>query len=218
VLGPLLEPIESSTRWLQTTLDDRLSRQQWAERDGAAARALHTAVQIGQETASALRPSRAEKPASVLTDALLSQPPVAGLLTSPFGVRRDPIRRRRKKHHKGIDLKADRGTPVRAAGPGIVLTARRSKGYGRLVIIDHGLGLETRYAHLQRIRVKKGEFVPRGSIIGNVGSSGRATGPHLHFEVRQDGVAVPPGDVVDFELPPCAADARDCDPRPTPRI
>jgi murein DD-endopeptidase MepM/ murein hydrolase activator NlpD len=84
-----------------------------------------------------------------------------------------------------VDFKAPRGTPVYAAGPGVVMHARRKGSYGKLIIISHGLGLETRYAHLSRIKVDEGEFVPAGALIGTVGSTGRTTGPHLHFEVRQ---------------------------------
>jgi murein DD-endopeptidase MepM/ murein hydrolase activator NlpD len=83
-------------------------------------------------------------------------------------------------------------------------------GYGRVVIIDHGHGLQTRYAHLQRIKTKKGEFLPAGAVLGAVGSSGRTTGPHLHFEVRQDGVALPPEKVIQFKLPDCSRHARHC--------
>jgi murein DD-endopeptidase MepM/ murein hydrolase activator NlpD len=117
--------------------------------------------------------------------------PVEGEQTSEFGVRYHPILRR-KKMHKGIDFGADRGSPVRAAGPGRVVYARRKGSYGRLVIIDHGLGVETRYAHLDRVHAVEGEFVSAEALIGRVGATGRATGPHLHFEVRQFGRAIDP--------------------------
>lgn len=123
--------------------------------------------------------------------ALLTVSPVAGVESSGYGYRRDPINRRRK-FHKGVDYRADRGTPVYAAGPGVVQVARRKGGYGRLVLISHGGGVETRYAHLQRIKVKRGQFVPAGTLIGTVGATGRATGPHLHFEVRRDGEPMDP--------------------------
>lgn len=124
--------------------------------------------------------------------ALLTVIPVAGVQSSGYGYRRDPIRQRRRKFHKGLDFRAPRGTPVHAAGPGVVEVARRKGSYGRLVIISHGAGLETRYAHLQRIDVKEGEFVPAGALVGTVGSTGRSTGPHLHFEVRRYGEALDP--------------------------
>lgn len=109
--------------------------------------------------------------------------PISGAESSPYGYRRDPFTRRRKLH-KGVDYKARRGTPVYAAGPGVVRVARRRGGYGRVVMIEHGHGVETRYAHLQRITVRAGQRVAAGARIGTVGSSGRATGPHLHFELR----------------------------------
>jgi len=148
---------------------------------------------------------------------LLTVKPVPGKLSSAFGVRPDPVQRRRKRRrkrtrfHKGVDFVASRGTLVHAAGPGIVVRASFSGGYGRVVIVDHGQGLQTRYAHLQKIKTKKGEFLPAGAVLGSVGSSGRTTGPHLHFEVRQDGVALPPEDVIQFKLPNCARRARHCD-------
>lgn len=153
---------------------------------------------------------------------MLTEKPVPGLLSSPFGVRPDPVksrrnrRRKRHRHHKGIDFVASRGTLVHAAGPGIVIKASFSGGYGRVVIVDHGHGLQTRYAHLQTFKTKKGEFLPAGAVLGAVGSSGRTTGPHLHFEVRQDGVALPPGDVLQFKLPSCSRRARHCERRPRP--
>lgn len=145
----------------------------------------------------------------------LTVAPVPGELSSEFGLRSDPVRRkrrRRKRHkmHKGLDFIAQRGSHVHAAGPGIVVKAQVAGGYGRLVIIDHGGGLQTRYAHLQRFKVRKGQTVDAGRVVGDVGSSGRVTGPHLHFEVRLDGVAVPPADHVQFDVPECARTARRC--------
>jgi len=136
--------------------------------------------------------------AGALTPAppILEQRPVSGSVSSDYGVRRDPFRRRRHKQHNGVDLRAGRGAPVLAAGPGTVAKAERTRGYGRVVYLDHGGGLETRYAHLQEIRVKPGQFVPPGALVGDVGSSGRATGPHLHFEVREDGRPIPPIEIL----------------------
>jgi murein DD-endopeptidase MepM/ murein hydrolase activator NlpD len=117
--------------------------------------------------------------------------PVDGELSSAHGYRRDPFHGRRR-HHNGVDWRAARGTPVHAAGPGTVVTARRMRGYGRVVIIEHDRGVETRYAHLHRIEISAGAPVAAGERIGTVGSSGRATGPHLHFEVRHAGRPIDP--------------------------
>jgi murein DD-endopeptidase MepM/ murein hydrolase activator NlpD len=140
----------------------------------------------------ALRAPGPRPPLSVLTaSAAITTPPVAGMVTSRFGQRRDPFHRRRRMH-RGLDFAARKGTPVNAAGPGVVVKAGRSGGYGRLVIVNHGNGVETRYAHLHRINVKPGQLVDPTTVVGLVGSTGRSTGPHLHFEVRKRGRAVNP--------------------------
>lgn len=112
--------------------------------------------------------------------------------TSGFGWREDPLRHRRK-FHRGADVRARPGTPVVAAGDGIVVYAGRQGGYGNLINVDHGGGVVTRYAHLRRIEARLGAAITAGQRIGQVGSTGRATGPHLHFEIRLDGRAVDPG-------------------------
>jgi murein DD-endopeptidase MepM/ murein hydrolase activator NlpD len=86
--------------------------------------------------------------------------------------------------HQGIDLSAPAGTPVRSTADGRVIFAGRSGAFGRLIVIDHGNGWETRYAHLKRIKIEKGKKVKRGELIGTVGKSGNASGPHLHYEIR----------------------------------
>lgn len=111
--------------------------------------------------------------------------------TSGFGWREDPIRKRRK-WHSGADVRSPRGTPVGVAGDGVVVFAGRQGGYGNVVYVSHGGGVITRYGHLSRILVKKDESLVAGQTLGRVGSTGRATGPHLHFEVRLDGRAVDP--------------------------
>lgn len=117
--------------------------------------------------------------------------PVPGVESSGFGWRADPINNRRK-FHKGTDFRAPRGTAVYAAGAGVVTFAGRMGGYGNVVFIDHGNGVITRYGHMRRIGTKRDAQVVAGAQIGEVGSTGRATGPHLHFEVRLDGRAVNP--------------------------
>lgn len=112
-------------------------------------------------------------------------------MSSGFGMRSHPVRGGRRMH-KGIDLAAPTGTPVYATADGMVTLARSGRGYGLYIKLDHGAELETRYAHLSRIAVAVGERVRKGEVIGYVGSTGWSTGPHLHYEVRVDGVAVNP--------------------------
>jgi murein DD-endopeptidase MepM/ murein hydrolase activator NlpD len=134
--------------------------------------------------------------ATALLRARLPVRPVDGEIASPFGVRKDPLRRRRHSQHLGCDLEARRGTDVRAAGAGVVVRAGSASGYGRLIVIDNGDGVETWYAHLSRYKVKKGDVVLPGQVIGKSGATGRVTGPHLHFEVRIDGQQVDPAQVL----------------------
>lgn len=112
-------------------------------------------------------------------------------LTSDFGMRTHPVLGGRRKH-KGIDLAAPTGTPIYATADGIVERAEWFSSYGLFVGIQHGANLETRYAHMSRLAVAEGQWVKKGDIIGYVGSTGRSTGPHLHYEVRIEGVAVNP--------------------------
>jgi murein DD-endopeptidase MepM/ murein hydrolase activator NlpD len=111
--------------------------------------------------------------------------------TSGFGVRSDPFLGR-PAMHTGLDFRAASGDPVRVTANGKVVSAGWSGGYGRMVEVDHGNGLSTRYGHLSQINVKVGETVKIGQVIGEVGSTGRSTGPHLHYETRIDGEAVDP--------------------------
>jgi murein DD-endopeptidase MepM/ murein hydrolase activator NlpD len=117
--------------------------------------------------------------------------PLEGRVASSFGEREDPINGE-GAFHSGIDIDAPYGTPVRAAGDGDVTGATMGSGYGREVLLDHGHGLTTLYGHLSAVAVLPGEHVTRGQIIGYVGQTGRATGPHLHYEVRVHNVAVNP--------------------------
>jgi murein DD-endopeptidase MepM/ murein hydrolase activator NlpD len=111
--------------------------------------------------------------------------------TSGFGVRSDPFLGR-PAMHTGLDFRASTGDPVRATANGKVVSSGWAGGYGRMVEIDHGNGLSTRYGHLSEIDVKVGDVVKIGQVIGLVGSTGRSTGPHLHYETRIDGEAVDP--------------------------
>ncbi len=117
--------------------------------------------------------------------------PVRGLVTSPFGARTSPYGEGREMH-PGIDISASYGSPVTAAGNGAVIFAGRDPGYGGVVIVAHGGQLDTLYGHLSALYVRDGQSVRRGQAIGAVGATGRATGAHLHYEVRVNGAPVDP--------------------------
>ncbi|MEW6319871.1 MAG: M23 family metallopeptidase [Acidobacteriota bacterium] len=112
--------------------------------------------------------------------------PAHGWLTSSVGSRSDPFTGE-KDYHPGIDISADKGSPVYATADGVVTHAAYAGAYGNLIVVDHGFGLETRYGHLSAFRVKAGDRVKRSDVIGNVGSTGRSTSAHLHYEVRVNG-------------------------------
>ncbi len=113
-------------------------------------------------------------------------------IASGFGYRVDPIYKTRKMH-KGLDFSAPKGTKIYATGDGVIQMVKRDRwGYGTHIIIDHGYGYTTLYGHMSKASVKKGENVKRGQVIGLVGSTGKSTGPHLHYEVAKNGVQVNP--------------------------
>ena len=121
-----------------------------------------------------------------------SRMPLEGAaLTSSFGMRTHPVLGGRRQHH-GIDLAAPSGTPVYATADGIVSRADWYSSYGLYISLEHGAAMQTRYAHLSRLAVAAGDSVKKGDLIGYVGSTGRSTGPHLHYEVRVEGLAVNP--------------------------
>ncbi len=153
-----------------------------AEADGfelAAAQAQNSLMQLTR-----LRQASAALPLARPTNAEAD-------LTSGFGMRIDPFTRG-PAMHTGLDFKAEYGADARATAAGTVVAAEYSGGYGRMVEIDHGNGLSTRYAHLSSIRVVAGQKVAAGALVGRVGSTGRSTGAHLHYETRIDGVPVDP--------------------------
>jgi murein DD-endopeptidase MepM/ murein hydrolase activator NlpD len=117
--------------------------------------------------------------------------PIHGWLSAGFGMRPDPFTSQ-SDFHPGLDISAEKGTPVQATADGLVELAAPSGDYGNLVVIDHGFGLVTRYGHLSKFAVWAGERVKRGDILGFVGSTGRATGPHLHYEVLANGKLMNP--------------------------
>lgn len=117
--------------------------------------------------------------------------PSDGWVTSHYGFRQSPLPGA-QTFHTGIDIAAPYGTPVRAAADGIVISSAYREAYGYTVEIEHGFGMGTLYAHCSRLMVAEGDLVQRGDVIGSIGSTGRATGPHLHYEVQRDGVPVNP--------------------------
>jgi murein DD-endopeptidase MepM/ murein hydrolase activator NlpD len=128
---------------------------------------------------------------------LLLRPVSGAVLSSPFGERRDPMGGGGSRMHRGIDLAAPTGTPVRAAGDGVVISVGPRGAYGHYVRIRHDDTYETAYAHLSRYadRLERGARVRQGEVIGYVGSSGRSNGPHLHYEVLVRGAQADPFEV-----------------------
>jgi murein DD-endopeptidase MepM/ murein hydrolase activator NlpD len=117
--------------------------------------------------------------------------PTDGWFSSGFGYRVSPFTNQRE-FHKGLDIANRIGTPVIAPADGLVVRAGKEGNFGKMIAVNHGYNLKTRYGHLSKFRIKKGQHVKRGQIIGEVGNSGRCTGPHLHYEVLLNGVPVNP--------------------------
>lgn len=150
---------------------------------------------------TSVRAKRVEREITLLFERIASQRdllgatpsvrPTGGWLSSGFGYRTDPFTKR-KKLHKGLDFAANIGTPIYAPADGVVSFSGREGGYGKIVSIDHGYGLVTRFAHTSRLLVKTGQKVSRWDKIAEVGNTGRSSGPHLHYEVRLNGVPVNP--------------------------
>ncbi len=153
---------------------------------GVATRAING--HIGLSTLQALDPT-----VNLVGSAMPTLWPVIGSITSPFGEREDPILGAGEgEFHKGIDISAPFGTPIHAAGDGTIESAAMGHGYGKEVVIDHGNGVKTIYAHMSGFHVEPGQQVLRGEVIGYVGLTGRTTGAHCHYEVRVRDVAVNP--------------------------
>ncbi|MER8484945.1 M23 family metallopeptidase [Mesorhizobium sp. M1322] len=121
----------------------------------------------------------------------LANPAPGRSITSPFGVRTDPLLGTAALH-SGMDFRAPTGMPAKVTAPGVVVKAGWNGGYGRMVEVDHGNGFATRYGHLSKINVTVGKRLNAGDVIGKTGSSGRSTGPHLHYEIRHNGEAIDP--------------------------
>lgn len=163
------------------------------EAEGLEARSAALASQIRAAQAAAAAAAAASTPASASVPAPAVQAPSAsgfiwplqGTLVSGFGLRWGRM-------HQGLDIAAGFGTPVQAAAGGTVIQSGWSGGYGMLVVIDHGNGVATAYAHNSSLAVSVGQSVSQGDVIANVGSTGNSSGPHVHFEVRVNGTAVDP--------------------------
>lgn len=134
---------------------------------------------------------RTERYLDTIQNVPLGAPVPGGVITSKFGQRIDPINGKPAYHH-GLDIRGRRGSDVKATAGGTVKTQNYDKSNGRYVIIDHGNGFKTKYGHLKKILVQRGDTVARGQVIGLVGSSGRSTGPHVHYEIRYDNKVVNP--------------------------
>lgn len=168
--GPLIQPSAMSAEELGRALDE-LSH--LVEAKGDALAALESQL-LGEQIKKSLLPT--------------SLPVDAQWNASAYGWRTDPFTGE-VAMHEGVDFPAETGTPIKAAAAGIVVSAERHPEYGNMIEIDHGNDLTTRYAHASKVLVQVGAFVKRGQKIAEVGTTGRSTGPHLHFEVRVRGVA-----------------------------
>jgi murein DD-endopeptidase MepM/ murein hydrolase activator NlpD len=174
------------------------------DKPAALERAMAGVKAIKQEKAASAAPSDGFK-AEIIAPSkkpVALQLPLAGRITSEFGTRTDPINGQHRNHH-GIDIAAPRGTPIGAAAAGTVVFAGRRGGYGNTVIIEQANGKQTLYAHADQLLVKVGDQINAGQEIATVGSTGRSTGPHLHFEVRDNGQPINPLTTLakDFALP-----------------
>ena len=127
--------------------------------------------------------------------------PVNGYVTDGFGLRRNPFSGEGREVHEGLDIAVDFGTPVNTTADGLVVWAAPHAGYGNLVVVYHSNGITTRYGHLSRITVETGQRLKRGDQIGHAGSTGRSTGPHVHYEIRENDQPVDPGRYVQQPRP-----------------
>ncbi len=171
---------------------EEAARQAAEEAAEEAARAAEeAATETGSTTTSVPESTSSTQPPSPDGDFLITHRPVPGAIMSPFGARTHPIFGSIRFHY-GLDLDGDTGDAIAAAADGVVISARWMNGYGNAVVISHGGGFTTLYAHQSQLMVSVGDAVVGGQTIGLVGSTGWSSGPHLHFEVRVGGVATDP--------------------------
>ncbi len=172
-----LEGHKYSDLLIETTLKlDKLSKKALVQ-----SKSYEDVLKIAKEKAAMLQHIPALQPVSLKKSHL----------SSLFGVRIHPVYKRRKMH-TGLDFSAPIGTPIYAPGNGKIISTKYTSGYGREVLISHGYGYVTRYAHMHKINVKRGQKIKRGEIIGTVGNTGLSTGPHLHYEIIKDGKKINP--------------------------
>jgi len=155
-------------------------------------RQLFSSWQNFEETGLAVSKAKPSVSGGIASVSIPSRNPLEhDVMTSSYGEREHPVLGRRRMH-KGVDLAAPVGTPVYAPADGVVSRASWFSSYGLYISVEHGGEMQTRYGHLSRLNVAEGQTVHKGDVIGFVGSTGRSTGPHLHYEVRVDGEAVNP--------------------------
>ena len=194
-LNNRVEAVEDTSRKLAAEVPGAQSDDQSAHGQGGPARPVDSAaalLALESKTAKLEREMRMYEAFLRAHGMTPSIWPVMGKLESGVGGRRNPFGGRGFEYHEGQDIDAAYGTPVQVAATGRVIIAARQRGYGNVVYVDHGAGLSTRYGHLSEIDVSVGQTVTRGQTIGLVGSTGRSTGPHLHYEVRINNQPVDP--------------------------
>jgi murein DD-endopeptidase MepM/ murein hydrolase activator NlpD len=194
-LNNRVDAVEDTSRKLAAEVSGVQNETQTAHGRGGPARPVDSAAALAaleSKTARVERELRMYESFLRLHGMTPSIWPVMGKLESGVGGRRNPFGGRGYEYHEGQDIDAAYGTPVQVAATGKVIIAGWQRGYGNVVYVDHGSGLSTRYGHLSEIDVSVGQTVTRGQKIGLVGSTGRSTGPHLHYEVRINNQPVDP--------------------------
>jgi murein DD-endopeptidase MepM/ murein hydrolase activator NlpD len=194
-LNNRVNAVEDTSRKLAAEVPGVQDENQTAHGQGGPARPVDSAAALAaleSKTAKLEREMRMYEAFLRLHGMTPSIWPVMGKLESGVGGRRNPFGGRGYEYHEGQDIDAAYGTPVQVSAPGKVIIAGWQRGYGNVIYVDHGGGLSTRYGHLSEIDVSVGQTVTRGQTIGLVGSTGRSTGPHLHYEVRINNQPVDP--------------------------